>query len=166
MAQRTGILDIAHAHRLATHRVIGNREHHERHPALVLLQHTLQFLQRHVALEGHLDLCVVGLVARDVDGLCLARLDMSLGGVEMRISRHHVTLFHEQREEHVLGSPSLMGGDDIGHAEDALHHGLELIERGGAGITLVAEHHLCPLTVAHCSGTTIGEQVDIHLVGF
>ena len=151
MAELARGLDVLHAHGLTAHGVVGHGEYHERHISLVLLQHFLQFLKRHVALEWNLKLCVVGLIDGYVDGLSLAALDVALGGVEVGVAGHHHAGLHQIGEEHVLGGASLMGGDDVLEAEDALHGGLKLIERGGTSITLVAKHELRPLAVAHGS---------------
>ena len=51
--------------------------------------------------------------------------------------------FHEQ----TLAGPTLVGGQDIGHAGDALHDLSEAEVAGRAGIGLVAAHH----PPAHCS---------------
>ena len=90
---------------------------------------------------------------------------MALGGVEVSIARNDMPFLHQIGEQHVLGSTSLMGGDDILRAEETLHHLLELIERRCACIALVAQHHGRPLAVAHGTGARVGETVDVHLFG-
>ena len=163
VAQLAGLADVLHRYRLSAHGVVGHGEHHERHVARILLQHLLQFLERHIPLEWYFELGVFGFVDGHVDGLGLAELNVALGGVKVGIAGHHVAFFHQIGEQHVLGGTSLMGGDDILETEDALHHRLELIERCGTGIALIAEHHLRPLAVAHGTGARVGQAVDVHL---
>ena len=128
VAQLAGVLDVLHRHGLAANGVVGHGQYHEGNITLVLLEHLLQLLERNVALEGELELGVLGLVDGDVDGLGLAGLDVTLGGVEVGVTGNDVAFLHQIREQHVLGSTALVGGDDILEAEDALYHALELVE--------------------------------------
>ena len=153
VAEFAGLLDVLHGNGLTTHGVVGHGEYHEGHVTLVLAQHLLQLLERYVALEGDFELGVLGLVDGDVDGLGLTSLDVTLGGVEVGVAGDDVAFLHQIGEQHVLGCTALVGGDDILETEDALYDALKLVERGGTGVTLVTQHHLGPLAVAHRTGT-------------
>ena len=165
MAQFAGLADVLHRHRLTANGVVRHRKHHERHIALVLAEHLFQLFQRHIALERQFQLRVLRLVDGDVDGAGLAIFDMTLRGVEVCIARHHIAFLHQVGEQHVLSCTALVGGDDVLESEDALHHLLELIERCGTGIALVAKHHRRPLAVAHGTGARIGQAVYVDLLG-
>ena len=166
VAERAGFADVLHRNGLSANGVVRHREHHKRHVSLVLDEHFLEFFQRYVALERQLQLRVASLVDGHVDGLRLAKLNVALRRVEMGVARNNVALLHQIREEHVLGSATLMGGNDVLEAEQPLHHLLELEKRRRAGIAFVAEHHGRPLAVAHGACSRVGQAVDIHLVGF
>ena len=118
----------------------------------MFLQGSLQFGGIHISLEGHFELGVLGLVNGAVECRGVATLDVSLGGVEVGVAGHHVTLFHEIGEEHVLGGSSLVGGDDVFEAREPGDGLLHLQEGACAGIALVAHHDARPLAVAHGSG--------------
>ena len=72
----------------------------------------------------------------------------------------------EGREEDVLRGPPLVGREEVLEAENVPHRFRELVVGGGPGIALVAEHHLGPLGGGHGPGTRVGEEVDVHVVGF
>ncbi len=156
---------IGHRHGLSAGCVVGYGHDDERHAALVVGHGLLQLVDVNVALEGMLQLCVAGLVDGAVHGERLAALDMPLGGVEMRVARHHVAGLDQCAEHHVLGGAALMRRDNHRESGDALYGVLHPEEGAGAGITLVAHHHGAPLTVAHGSGAGVGQKVDIHLFG-
>ena len=163
VAELAGLTDVLHRNGLSADGVVGHGEHHEGDATFILAKHLFELLQRDISLERNLELGVLGLVDGDVDGLGLAALDVALGGVEVSIARNDMSFLDQVGEQHILGSTSLMGGDDILEAEETLHHFLELVERRGTGIALVAQHHGRPLAVAHGTGAGVGEAVDVHL---
>ena len=165
MAKLTGRLDIRHGNRLSAHGVVRHRQHHKRHISLVFYEHFLEFFERHIALERQFLLRVLRLVDGHVDGFRLAALDVAFRRVEMGVARNNVTLLHQIREQYILGCATLMRRNHVLKTENALHHRLELVERRRTGITLVAQHQLGPLAVAHRACSRVGQAVDIDLLG-
>ena len=156
MAEFASSLDIRHRDGLSAYGVVRDGEHHERHIAFVLTQHFLQFLQTHIALERRLELGVFGIIARHVDSEGLTRLDMTLRGIEMRITRDDLAGLNQIREQHVLRRTTLVRRDDIIETRERGHDLFELEERTGTRVALVAHHHRRPLTVGHRTRTGIG----------
>ena len=131
-------------------------------------EHRFQLSQIDVALERMLDLRVEGFVYRAVDGMRLAEFYMALGGVEVAVARYdlartRVADAYDGAEQHVLGGPSLMARQEMLETEQIPYRGLELVERAGSRIALVAEHHLRPLGAGHRSGARVGKEVDVDL---
>ena len=89
---------------------------------------------------------------------------MTLRGVEMGIAGDDISSLDEMGEENILGSASLVSRDYIVEAGDALDDVLELIEAACAGIAFVAGHHGSPLAVGHCTGSAVGQTVDVDMV--
>ena len=90
---------------------------------------------------------------------------MALGGVEVGIAGDDAAFLDEIGEKDVLGRAALVCRDDVGHAEEFLDGGFELVERTGARIALVAHHEGGPLAVGHGAGAGIGQEVDVNLLG-
>ena len=89
-------LDVLHGHGLSAGGVVGNGQHYARYLlAGSGLEHFLKLLQVHIALEGNLQLGIGGLLDGAVQSHGLAVLDMTLGGVEMRVAGEDVTLFYD-----------------------------------------------------------------------
>ena len=163
MAQGACILDVLHGNRLSANGIVGYGKYHERNVALVFNQNLLQLFKRNVALERHLFLSVLGIVAGYVYSLGMSALYVTLGGIEVSVARNHVAFLHQIGEENVFGSPSLVSRNHVVHSEDFLYHSLKLVERGCSGITLVAEHQFSPLAVAHGTGAAVCEKVYVNL---
>jgi hypothetical protein len=106
------------------------------------------------ALQGH-----------EIDGLCADKLDVGAGGVEVGVVGDDVALFAHDVEEDALGGAALVGGDDVGVAEDVLDGLLEAVEALAAGVAFVAFHDRGPLVRGHGAGAGVGEQIDEHVVG-
>ena len=132
VAEFGGGFDVSHRDGLTTDGVVGDGQYHERHVALVLAEHFLQFLERDVALEGSLELGVFGIVAGDVNSRGFAGFDMTFGGVEVCIAGDDLTGLNEVREEHVLGCATLVSRDDVVEAGEACNGLFELKEGAGA----------------------------------
>ncbi len=75
-----------------------------------------------------------------------------------------MTGFGNQREEEMLRSAPLMGGDDVLEVHQILHGRFEPVEARRAGIALIAGHHRAPLRRAHGRRATIGQQIDQHVI--
>ena len=164
VAELTGLADVLHRHGLSSHGVVGHRQHHKRHFALVLVQHLLQLLEAHIAFERYFELGVIGLGDGDIDGKSLAALDVALGGVEVGVAGDNHTRLHQIAEQHILCSTALVGGDYIFKAGEFGDGVLHVVEGAGSAVALVAHHHGAPLAVAHGACATVGEQVDIDIV--
>ena len=67
--------------------------------------------------------------------------------------------------EDVLGAAALVGGHDVVVAVILADRFFQVVEILAAGVGLVAQHHACPLPVAHGAGAAVGEQVDVDVVG-
>jgi hypothetical protein len=147
-------------------RVVGYGHYDERYPVGMLLKGALQLGRVYIALERHFELGLLGLVDGTVQGDGLSALDVALGGVEVRVAGHDVALVYEVREEHILGRPALVGGNHVLETGQPLDGFLQPEERVGPRVALVAGHYARPLAVAHGPGARVGEQVDVHLVGF
>ncbi len=64
----------------------------------------------------------------------------------------------------MLGAAALVGGNDVFVAIVSLDGLFQMIEIATAGIGLVAQHHACPLAVAHGAGAAIGQQIDVNIL--
>ena len=166
MAEFTGLADVLHADGLTSNGVVGDGENHKRDIALVLLQHFLQFFKADITFEGDFELGVVSLGNGDVDSESLAALNVTLSGVKVGVAGNNHAGFHQIAEQHVLGSTTLMGGDDVvktGNLGDSVLH---VIETAGTAVALVTHHHCAPLAVAHGTRAGVGEQVNVDIVAF
>ena len=132
---------------------------------MILFQRLFQLLRGYVALEGNLELRILGLVHRAVQSHGTAAFDMTFGRVEVGVAGYYIALFHECGEEHVLGCTALVCRNDILEARNAGNGILQFIERTCTGIGFVAHHQRSPLAVAHGARTGVGQTVDINLVG-
>ena len=68
-------------------------------------------------------------------------------------------------EENALGSPTLVGGDDVFEPGDLLQRALEAIERARSGVRLIALHHGRPLGGRQRTRSGIGQQIDEYILG-
>ncbi len=156
--------EVVHRNGLSAGGVVCDRHDDERYLVGVLGKAFLKLVEIHVALEGHFELGVLCLVDGAVYSESLAALDVTLGGVEVRVARNDVAFLHEVGEKHVLGSAALVGGDHILEACDAGDSILQLIERACTCVALVSGHHRRPLAVAHRACTRVGDTVDVNLI--
>ena len=156
--------EVVHRNGLSAGGVVCDRHDDERYLVGVLGKTFPQLVEIHVALEGHFELGVLCLVDGAVYSESLAALDVTLGGVEVRVARNDVAFLHEVGEKHVLGSAALVGGDHILEACDAGDSILQLIERACTCVALVSGHHRRPLAVAHRACTRVGDTVDVNLI--
>ena len=164
MTQFASLADVLHANRLTTNGIIGNGEHHERNIALVLLEHLFQLLQADITLEGNFQLGVVSLGNGNIDGECLAALNVTLRGVEMGVTGDDLAGLHEVAEQHVLSGTTLVSRDNKLETSQFGNSVFHVVEGAGTAVALIAHHHRAPLTVAHGTRTRVGEQVNIDVV--
>ena len=157
---------VLHRYGLPAGRVVGYGHDDERYAVGVLLQGALQLGRVNVALERYFELRLLGLVDGAVESGGLAPLYVALGSVEVRVARHYVAFVYEVREEHVLRRAALVGGYHVVEAREPRDGFLEPEERLCPRVALVAHHQRGPLPVAHGSGAGVGDEVDVHLVGF
>ena len=143
--------------------VVCDRHDDERYLVGVLGKTFLKLVEIHVALEGHFELGVLCLVDGAVYSESLAALDVTLGGVEVRVARNDVAL-HEVGEKHVLGSAALVGGDHILEACDAGDSILQLIRKSVHLRSSRLRSSSPPLAVAHRACTRVGDTVDVNLI--
>ena len=101
----------------------------------------------------------------EVDGFGAGGFDVGAGGVKVGVVGNHVAGLEHDGEEDALGGASLVGGDDVGVAEDALHGVAEADIAAAAGITLIALLDGSPLIDGHGPGAGVGQQIDQHIIG-
>ncbi len=92
-------------------------------------------------------------------------LDVGPRCVEVGVVGHDIARLQQRAEEDALGRAPLVGGDDVLEAGDAPRGGLELVERLGPGVALVAQHHARPLAGGHRPRAGVSQQVDEHVLG-
>ena len=161
----THTTQIVHRNRLAACRVVGDGNDDERYFVGFFGKEFLEFVNIYITLERHLFLSIFGIVHSKIDGKSLTALDVSFGGVEVRVAGDIVASFYEYRKKYVLGSTSLMGGYYILEARDFFDGFLQVTERCCSCIAFVAHHHSCPLAVRHSTCARVGQKVDIDLFG-
>ena len=129
----------------------------------MLLQCFLQFGGVYISFERDFQLRLFGFVYGTVQSYSFTPLNVSFGSIEMRISRNDISLVHQVGKQYVFGGTSLVCRDDVIKAGQPGNNFLQFEEGRGSGITFIAQHHACPLTVAHGSSARIGDKVDINL---
>ena len=107
---------------------------------------------------------IVCLVDDDVDKRPASQLLVQASRREVHIAGNVLAGFDQGLAHQVLRPATLVCRHDIAIAIVGLHHLLEVVEVPAAGVRLVAKHHAGPLPVAHCTGTAIGEQIDVHVL--
>ena len=95
----------------------------------MLLKCLFEFLGVDVALERYLELSILGIINGAVQRNGLSALDMTFGGVEMRVSGNDSARCHKVAEEHILGSTSLMGRYDVAETSEPFNGIFQLKER-------------------------------------
>ena len=95
----------------------------------MLLKCLFEFLGVDVALERNLKLSILGIINGTVQSNSLSALDMTFGGVEMRVSGNDSARCHKVAEEHILGGTALMGRYDVAEACKPFYGVFQLKER-------------------------------------
>ncbi len=158
--------DIFHADRLSAPRIIGDGGHHQRDiRGSFFLYRFFQGFQVHIALEGGGDSGDFSLGAAAVDGFGAGELDIGAGGVEEGVADKIFPFTAEDAEQYFFRRPSLVGGDDEGHARQLVNAVLKAEKAGAAGIGFIALHDAGPLLAAHGRSAAVGEQVDQDIAG-
>ena len=70
-----------------------------------------QLLQVEVALEVVGGRRIQHLFGHHIDRLAACQIDVGAGGVKVPVVQHILSLFDEKGEQHLLGSPALMGSE-------------------------------------------------------
>ena len=158
------LVQVRQADRLATCRVVGDRDHHHGH---VLAPASCdQIVERggvEVALERMQACRVASLGDDEIDRLGTGELHVGPCRVEMGVVGHDLSGAPDHREEDPLRGAALVRGYHVAEREQ-LGDGLEEDEPGGrAGVGLVAVLDGRPLVPAHRAGARVGEQVDEHV---
>ena len=84
-----------------------------------------------------------------IAGFCTGVLHMCAGRVKVGVIQYDVTGFGDVGEKDVLRGATLVRGDHMFKAGDLLYSVLEFVERGSAGIGLIAGNHARPLLRRH-----------------
>ena len=158
--------DVLHGNGLAASGVVRDGEHDERDVfAAYASDERFERGDIHVAFEGIAERGLAAFRNEEVDGFCADELDVGARGVEMGVVGDDVALLTGNTEEDALGGAALVGGDDVGVADDVLDGVAESVEAAAAGVALVAFHDGCPLMRGHGAGAGVGEEVDEDVVG-
>jgi hypothetical protein len=126
-----------------------------------LVDQPLYLGQVDVAFEREQALRVVRLVDDHVHELPARELLVKLRGGEVHVAGHVVSVGDAHLAQQVLGTPALMGGDDVLIAVVASHRLFEIVEVPRARVRFVAQHERRPLAVAHRARPRVGEKVDV-----
>ena len=94
----------------------------------MFLQCLFKFLRIDISLERNFKLGILGFIDGTVECSCLTALDVALGCIEMRVTRHDVACFHEVAEEDIFCCTSLVGRDNIVEAGQHLDSVFQLEE--------------------------------------
>ena len=157
---------ICHRYGLPARRVVRDRQHDQRDALRAVLGDEL--LERrciHIALERERRVEVLGLEARQVDGLASAVLDIGPRRVEMGVVGHDRFLVDHDAEQDVLGRPALVRRDDLRKAEDLFDRVPEPIPAAGAGVGLIAAHERRPRVGRHRARSRIRQKIDDDVFG-
>ena len=157
--------DVGQRDRLAAPAVVGHGHHHDGHAAGAAVQERLELGRIHVALERQVGVRIISDGPGQVDGLGVPDLDVGPGRVEMNVARHGAVPAENRFEKNPLGRPALVGGDDVGEAEDVADRLLKPEKAPGSGVGLVARHDSGPLPVAHGRGSGVGQKIDEDFFG-
>ena len=102
---------------------------------------------------------------RQVDGLGATEFDVGARRVEVSVVGDDAARAADDREEDLLGGPSLVSGDHVLEGEELLDRLQEPIPRRRPGIALVAVLDGGPLVAAHRAGARVGQQIDDDVLG-
>ena len=132
----------------------------------MFLQRFFQLHRIDITFKRYFQLSILRFIDGAIQSNGLPALDMPLCGIKVRVTRNNISIMYQIREKHILSSTPLMGGNDIFKTSQTSDHFFQIEEGGSTCITFIAQHHRCPLTIAHCSRTGVSYQIDIYLFGF
>jgi hypothetical protein len=144
--------------------IIGNCDHDKGNAVLSIgSDRFFQFIDIDVALEGVLQIRLVGFFDDTIDGFCADVEDMASRRIEGHVEGNPVSRLGQRAEQDVLRSSSLVTGNDEVKSEDFLDGLFQGVVTVCARIGLIAPHQGSPLVLAHCSGAGIGKKVDVNI---
>ncbi len=101
----------------------------------------------------------------EVESFGAGGFHVGAGGIEVRVVGDHVAGLEHGGEEDAFGGASLVGGNDVLVAEDALHGVAEARVAAAARVALIAFHDRSPLVDGHGAGAGVGEQINEDVIG-
>ena len=166
VAELADLAGVFHGDGLASAGVVGDGEHDKRNAlGADALDGFGEGGDIHVAFEW-MDEC--GLLAfsdDEVEGFGSGGFDVGASGIEVSVVGDNVSGLEDGGEEDALGGASLVSGDDVLVAEDALHGVSETDVAAASGVTFIAFHDGSPLVGGHGSGAGVGEEIDEDVIG-
>ena len=162
----TDFTKVLHGYGLSAGRVVRNGNDDKRYAVTMFLQRFFQLHRIDITFKRYFQLSILRFIDGAIQSNGLPALDMPLCGIKVRVPRNDISIMYQIREKHILGSTPLMGGNDIFKTSQTSDHFFQIEEGGSTCITFVAQHHRCPLAIAHCSRTGVSYQIDIYLFGF
>ena len=156
---------IGHRHRLATARVVGDRDHAKRNAIALLFEQPFSPRQVNVALERVNQRGLQALSNHQVQRINAKVFQIGAGGVKVAIVGHHLAFFTNRSEQHFFSGAALVRGHKKLHAGDVLDDFFKPVKAARAGVTLVAFHDGAPLAAGHGAGAGVGQPVNQHIFG-
>ena len=95
--------------------------------------------------------------------MALPPLDMSPLWCQSEFPERYLHHVPDRREKHISRQHAPDGWNDIFKTSQTSDHFFQIEGRRRElpAITFIAQHHRCPLTIAHCSRTGVSYQIDI-----
>ena len=165
VAQGAHFAHVGHAHGLAARHVdrarqadIGNlvRAH--------AFDQRFELAQVDVALEGVQALRVVRLVDDHIDKGAARHLLVQPRRGEIHVAGDPIARLDQRLRDQMFGPAPLVRRHEILIAVVGLDRLQQMVEVATACIGFIAQHHACPLAVAHGVGPAVGKQVDVDIL--
>mmetsp|Transcript_18849 Transcript_18849/g.29949 ORF Transcript_18849/g.29949 Transcript_18849/m.29949 type:complete len:375 (+) Transcript_18849:265-1389(+) len=161
------LLHVLHAHRLSTSQIDTSFDRDIRNLLRSHLGHQLlQFLHIDVAFPSVRILCIVRFVHNHIDKRTTRQFLVQFGGGKVHVSWDIVARFDGALTQYVFGAASLMRGHHVFVAIVFVDGIPESEEVSRSRVRFVAKLQRGPLSVTHGAGSTVSEQVDVHVVRF
>jgi hypothetical protein len=160
IAHRSDRPQVAQRDGLAAARVVRDRDEDDRDVHRPLGEEPVERVDVHVALERVDRRRLATLGDDEVDGLGAGRLDVRSRRVEVGVVRDDLARAADDAEQDLLGSPALVGRDDVLEREERLDALEERVPARTARVALVAVLDGRPLVAAHRAGPGVREEVD------
>ena len=81
---------------------------------------------------------------------------------EIHISGDVITLVDDGLADQVFSAAPLVSRDNVFVTIVGLYCIFEMVKISTASISLIAQHHACPLAVAHRAGAAVGQEINIY----